>query len=314
MSASKRRPLWQELPAEARARIEQLVDGRVVAAVSCPSGFSPGFASRLRLADGRRVFVKAIDGQDWPDQVDAYRAEAQVAAALPAEVPAPGHLGSTDDGRWVVLAFDELDGHEPAQPWQPAELERAVDAFTQLSQAVTPSPVALPHEHPRLGGWSALADDPDRVARLPTSSRWAAEHVTQLVDLEHEGLSAARGDTLVHFDSYSFNLILTSDRVYVVDWPHARLGAPYLELLLLLSSAAADGINPELWMHTDPLTTSVDPHEIDAVLAAHAGFCLNGALDTVHPGLQPIVDAKHHLAHGALSWLQHRLDPGRPRG
>jgi hypothetical protein len=148
MSASKQRPAWNRLPRAARAAIEAILAGRVFAALSCPGGFSPGFASRLVLADGRRVFVKAVDAHAWPDQAGSYRAEVQIAASLPDSVPAPRLLGSVDDDRWVILAFEDIDGHEPTRPWTRNQLDRVLTATGQLSQALTPSPLPLPTEHP----------------------------------------------------------------------------------------------------------------------------------------------------------------------
>jgi hypothetical protein len=81
MSASKNRPRWGDLPPPVRARISELAGGRVLAAQNCEGGFSPGFASRLTLADGRRVFAKAVDADAWPLQATFHRDEARVAAA-----------------------------------------------------------------------------------------------------------------------------------------------------------------------------------------------------------------------------------------
>jgi hypothetical protein len=81
MSASKNRPRWGDLPPPVRARISELAGGRVLAAQNCEGGFSPGFASRLTLADGRRAFAKAMDADAWPLQATFHRDEARVAAA-----------------------------------------------------------------------------------------------------------------------------------------------------------------------------------------------------------------------------------------
>lgn len=48
----------------------------VVSAVSQASGYSPGSADRLRLADGRRVFVKAVSAEVNPDSIAIHRREA----------------------------------------------------------------------------------------------------------------------------------------------------------------------------------------------------------------------------------------------
>ncbi|MCC3772865.1 hypothetical protein K6I34_006802, partial [Streptomyces sp. UNOC14_S4] len=54
-----RRP-WTEVPAHLRAALEETLGSPVTTAVTRAGGFSPGVAARLELADGRRVFVKAV--------------------------------------------------------------------------------------------------------------------------------------------------------------------------------------------------------------------------------------------------------------
>jgi hypothetical protein len=95
------------------------------------------------------------------------------------------------------------------------------------------------------------------------------------------------------------NILLAPGRVLFIDWPHARLGAPIIDLLTLLSSAAADGLDPEPFFRRQTLAAQAGPHAIDAVLAAQAGFCLADALDSPPPGLERVYTA--------------RLDLGRPR-
>jgi hypothetical protein len=99
---------WQETPARVREAIQSHLGSRVVQAVSQPGGFSPGLAARLRLADGRRVFVKAISAERTPQGPSIYRAEARVTAALPRTAAAPRLLWTYDDGHWVALVFEEL--------------------------------------------------------------------------------------------------------------------------------------------------------------------------------------------------------------
>jgi hypothetical protein len=299
VSASKNRPVWDALPAQVRATVERVVGGPVVEARTCPGGFSPGFASVLTRADGRRTFVKAVDADTWPGDADLHRAEAAVSAALPATAAVPRLLGAFDDGHWVGLAFEAVDGVEPRQPWDAAELDRVVAAL--LARGTVPAPVGLSRDHVRLGGWAALADEPARVAEC---SPWAADHLPLLVRLERDGLAAAEGDSLVHFDLYPHNVLLADRRVVFVDWPHARAGAPLVDLVMLLSSAAGDGIDP------DPVLAHHDadvPDVVDAILTAHVGFLLKGGLSVMPPGLEAIAAAKLRLALGALPWLERRL-------
>lgn len=293
------RPLWTELPRSLQAEIERLVGGKVVTARDCPSGFSPGFASRLALARGasrngtaaqRRVFVKAIDAVAYPEQVPTYRAEGRIAAALPDGVPAPRLLGMVEDIRWIVLAFEDVDGVPPVRPWNPADLERALAAHHAMRDVAAPPGLAA--DHPRLGGWNEV-----QPAAMRPHSQWAARNLAWLADLEAEGLQAARGGALVHFDLYPINILVAEDRVAFVDWPHARAGVPVIDKIMLLSSVAADGLDPE------PHLGAVEPG-FDAILAAHTGFLMAGALTIEAPALAA---AKLHYGLGALAWLEHRL-------
>jgi hypothetical protein len=127
--------------------------------------------------------------------------------------------------------------------------------------------------------------------------------VSRLVRLEAEGLAAARGDSLVHFDLYPHNILLTDRDVVFVDWPHARLGAPIIDLIAVLTSAAADGFDPARLLRDLPGSPGV----VDAVLTAHTGFLLNGGLSPMPPGLEPIAAEKLRLGLGAARWLEARL-------
>ena len=306
-SASKRRLLWTQLPPKVKTAVENMVGGQVVAAANREGGFSLGLASRLTLADSSMIFVKGIDAGAWPEQAAIYRVEASVSAALPTAVPAPRLLASRDDGHWVVLVFEYIEGAEPDLRRRPTEAFRVAAALEELARTLTPSPIVASSDHPRLGGWANLASDSDSLARLPGLSPWAATNLTTLIALEEAGLAAARGTSLVHFDAYPHNMLLTDDRVLFADWPHARLGAPYVDLILFASSAAAAGVDPESIVSGHAPAAETAPDVINAVLAAHAGFCVGGGLNPVSPGLAPIIAAKAELGIAATAWLQRRL-------
>jgi hypothetical protein len=309
VAASKSRMLWHQLPATIQAKViggrvigGRVIGGRVIAAQNCTGGFSPGLASRLLLDDGRRLFVKAMDGEAWPHEAVTYRAEVTVTRSLPESVPAPRLYDTYDDGRWVVLVFEDIDGREPYQPWTAADLRRVVPALGQMAAALTPSPVETPAGHLRLGGWAELAADATGPARLKALSPWATSNLDRLIEWEQRGVTAAAtGNTLLHFDVYAHNILLTPQRVVFVDWPHARIGNPLVDLVLLLSSAAADGIDPEPFV-----PAGGDQPGLEAILAANAGFLLAGGLGDPVPGLEAIQEMKLHLGTGALKWLRTR--------
>jgi thiamine kinase-like enzyme len=75
----------------------------------------------------------------------------------------------------------------------------------------------------------------------------------------------------VHFDLYRRNILLTADDVFLVDWPHARLGAPLIDPIAILTSASAGGIDLESVLHRHVPTAKADADRWTAVLAAHTG-------------------------------------------
>jgi thiamine kinase-like enzyme len=111
----------------------------------------------------------------------------------------------------------------------------------------------------------------------------------------------------VHFDLYPHNILLTPERVVFVDWPHARLGNPIVDLVTVLSSATADGLDPEPTLRDHAADAGIDQTAVTAILAANAGFLLAGGLSPMPVGLEAIAAMKLHLGLGAVTWLHRRL-------
>jgi Phosphotransferase enzyme family len=288
--------------------------GRIVGAETQPGGFSPGAAVRLRLADGRRAFAKAVGPELNPDSPGIYRAEARIAARLPATVPAPRLLASFEDSEWVMLLFEDIDGRLPAQPWIPGELDRALDAVGMLAEELTPAPAGIdaPTVAERFGddfrGWRHLAaarDDGDGLAGLDP---WAHRNLSRLADLESGWEQAAQGGALVHADLRADNLLLTEDKVYVVDWPWACTAQPWFDLIAMLPSIGMQGgPAPETIVRTHPVTKTADPDAITAVVAAITGYFIDRSRQPPPPGLPTVREFQRGQGQIALDWLQERV-------
>ncbi len=70
-------------------------------------------------------------------------------------------------------------------------------------------------------------------------------------------------------------ILLTPERVVFVDRPHARIGAPWLDLLFLLPSATATGTDPAAVWADYPPARDADPDAVTAVLVALTGFFMH---------------------------------------
>ncbi len=301
---------WAQVPPDVAASIERLLGGRVVGATSQPGGFSEGLAARVRLHDGRRAFVKAASSLVTPAVARFHRREITVSRRLPVGPPIPRLWDAYDDGIWVALLFDEIDGALPAQPWRRDEFDRVLAAATELASALTPSPVDdTVLGPPRLGGWLMLAGE-GRDSQLRSLSPWAAHHLDDLAALEQRAEQALTGETLQHGDLYPFNIMLTHQRVFFVDWPHAWIGAAHCDLLTLLSSASLSGVDPEPIAARHPLTRHLDPDQINVFLAVHAGFLVRLAAAAGPTVDRNLLDMATALGRASLRWLRRRLQAG----
>jgi len=121
-------------------------------------GFSPGATSVLEWP-GRAVFVKAVGAELNAESPEFHRREAVVSASLPLRPEFPRLLDVYDDGDWVALAFDAIDGRPPQHPWDGRELRAAVRALDALHASLTPNLSPVPQRRPT-GCSGSSADGP----------------------------------------------------------------------------------------------------------------------------------------------------------
>ncbi|MBB2921127.1 phosphotransferase [Cellulomonas cellasea] len=307
---------WRDLPRAVRARIAELAGSQVSAETSATTGFSPGFAAVLELADGRGVFVKAVSPEQNPTSPEFARAEIRAAAALPPEVPAPRLLWFDEDGDWVLLGFEVSHGRPPLLPWDPEELALVLEALVPLAHAQPLPGHRLPRTDdllaPDFTGWRSLArwphDELEGAARLAGDlGRWAHEHLDDLVRWEQDALRVCAGDALVHGDLRADNIMIDRDRnrVALIDWPHASVGAPWLDLAFMLPSIAMQGGgDPQeiFWSH--PVSEGVSPADLRAGLAGLAGFFAYGSLQPAPLGIPNLRRFQRAQGAQALAWLR----------
>ena len=310
--ASNRRLEWAALPQAVRQAIEARLGSPVIEATTQSGGFSPGVAARLRLQDGRGCFVKAVCSDPNPHSPTMHRREAQVAAALPAAVPTPRFLFVHDDGEWVALAFEDIDGRAPATPWRTDELRVVLEAVAQMALSLTPSPISLPsmaetHDD-TFRGWRRLAASVEAGEDDGSGlDSWTREHLDQLADFETRWAVSSKGETLVHCDLRADNILMADGRVLVVDWPHAAIGAAWIDLVFFLPSVAMQrGPMPWIVFDSHPVAQGVDPDRVTAVLAAVAGFFIAQSRQPAPPGLPTLRRFQLEQGLPALEWLKRR--------
>ena len=300
---------WESVSPAVRAGIEQICGAPVVRAASQPGGFSPGVAARLLCADGTRWFVKAVSAEANPVTPAMHRREARILRALDpliaaGELPVPRLRGTLEADPWTALILDDVDGRHPRLPWHADDLAEVLVAVDRLTDALTPAPIAAEAVTQRFAedftGWRTLAAAPHDSRIDP----WSRARLDQLAELERTWPAHAAGNTLLHADLRADNVLLTGDRVMIVDWPHACQGAAFLDIVFLAPSVAMQGGPPpaELLAMTRAGRAASREALASAVCAA-AGYWTAGSIRPPPPGI-PTVRA-FQAAQGAIArqWL-----------
>ena len=308
---------WRDLPRAVRQRIETLAGARVTAETSATSGFSPGFCAVLELTDGRAVFVKAVSSDQNPHSPELARAEIRAAAALPPHVPAPTLRWWDDDGHWVLLGFDAVQGRSPELPWRADDLAIVLAAIDDLSRCTPVPGHDLPRTEDQLSGdftgWRAAAAagpaQRERLAELVDEpGRWALEHLDDLVRWEEDALRVCAGDTLVHGDLRADNVMVEDghDRVWLIDWPHASVGARWLDLAFMLPSVALQGGagDPRALFAQREVSEGVHVDELRAALSGLAGYFAWSSTQPAPPGIPNLRAFQAAQAGATLRWLR----------
>jgi aminoglycoside phosphotransferase (APT) family kinase protein len=264
----------------------------------------------VRTAGGGRAFVKAVSSAQNERSPRVYRQEVAVTGALPHGLPVPRLIGSHDDGDWVVLVLQDVEGRHPATPWVPAELDAVLATLDVLARATTPCPMPdLPTAADSLGedlsGWRRLAADPS--ADLDP---WAVAHLSELVELGAAGVAALAGDTVAHTDIRADNLLVGPDgTVTVVDWPWACVGPAWLDTMMIMVNVNLFGghdVDALLAAHTPAL--GARPEQLTAVLAGMTGYFLDACRRPAPTGLPTVRAFQRAQGESALRWLRTRLE------
>ncbi len=278
----------------------------MVAALSQGSGFTPGFASRLELADGRRVFVKAADPRfGW--LVEAYRTEAHKLARLPAAVSAPRLQALVEQagpgGSWLILLFDDVAGAPPTRPWSLAQARAALAEVGRISRLLTPPPAGA--------AWTVVADGVLEPAHdwknAAAANRWR-RHLVELDTLASRRFELLAGETLSHLDLRDDNVIFdAAGRVWVCDWNFPAVGPRWFDAACLAISMRGDGLDADALLAETGLLGPADGEGLDCALACLTLYFLLTAAQPDNPSSPYLRIHQRWYAQATGDWLCQRL-------
>jgi len=252
------------------------------------------------------VFLKAVHESANPDTPGIHRREARILSALPASVPAPRLLWTYDEEGWVALCLEDVDGRHPREPWTEEDLDLVVATYTRMAADLTPSPIEVDGTAAEgfageINGWQlALRRGEDRL------DEWCTRNLARLAELESRAPGAAMGDTLLHFDARADNLLIAGARLYVLDWPWARTGAWWIDLVAMAPSVAMQGgPSPADFLGRLDLSGVADD-DVDAVVCTLAGYFAVHALEPPPPGIPTVRAFQAAQGRVAIDWLRNR--------
>jgi serine/threonine protein kinase len=302
-------------PPDVRAWVESSLGERVVEARTQSGGFSLGLACRIRTSSGRRAFLKAVGHEPNPNTPQLFRHEIQVLSALPRVPYRASLIDSYDDGAWVGLLVDDIDGR-PADFADPADRAAVRAAVRLQTRELTPDPLGLdvPGLAETVQRWGrsiarALEADP---THLPG---WFVTDAPALLD-RIDQLSRAMDDrTWVHLDVRPDNVLIAHDgRAVLVDWGMSRGGPWWVDEALVavgcVTSEETDAALRELaGCEPPPGSAPVDRQDLVTFVAALAAS-LASLRDQPVPGL-PAIDRFRRIESARLLDLaQHLLASG----
>jgi len=310
---------FASLPIHVARTIDIALGDPIVSTTSIDHGFSPGVACIVRTFGGQEFFLKAACSVPSEHAGAFHRKEIAIASRLGPEVPTGRLIWSFDEGTpgWVVLVYKVVHGHSPELPWRSDDVDMVVDALNQLATTLTPSPIPEADIGSLTasgilgsGCWQRIHM---RIA-YPASFEppvpfdpWTRRHLDRLIELEGRVGDVVAGDTLLHIDIRGDNMLITDDGVVIVDWPHAKVGAAWVDAVLFAPSLAMQGgPEPEDFIARIDVARAADPTAVTVCLAGLAGFhTYNSSLPPLEalPGLR-----EFQAGQGAVArrWLAQR--------
>jgi hypothetical protein len=276
--------------------IEEALGSRVVAVAPISGGgYTPAVRRRVDLADGRRAFVKTPGNElttVWLRQEQSVYA--MVKGDFQPDVLAVGR------GRVPWLALEFLESGWPP-PWTPDAIAAVRAALDALHAVPVPEDLAeMPADSLYVTGWREIADDPEPFLSTGVCDDvWLARHLRTLIDAT--GPDVLAGRSVLHLDVRSDNVCLTDRGAVLVDWNHAAVGNPQLDVAFWLPSLSMEtGAPPD-----DP---SLDPRVVALVAGFFAGLAGQPAIADA-PGVRPFQRAQLQVA---LPWAARALGLPEP--
>lgn len=229
---------WEDVPTGMRDALAASI-GPIVKAEPTARGIMPGVTARLHIEGGHSVFFKAVPS-DSP-AAPLYEREMWAGSIMPSYVLAPRMRWARHDQGWLAVAFEYIDNATAADltPRSP-HVPRVLSAVNRVNAALTPAPDGAPSVLENVKVLQAKA------AHMMTTRAGMLGDDLELYREALDGFDPAHlvGTTMLHYDLHAGNLLITTDRVHVIDWSFACQGATWVDLAMLAPRLIHAGHTP----------------------------------------------------------------------
>jgi thiamine kinase-like enzyme len=214
-------------------RIERLIGAKVESYTPVAGGYS--LATRLLCRTTTTSFFAKIGATPLTSQF--LRREIHVYNNVSGEFM-PKLVAWEDHESAPILVLEDLSAAQWPPPWD----ERRVELVLAQLHAMHHTPVSLASyaqvHGVRGSDWQAVAADPAPFLDLDLAdARWLAKALPLLI--RYEARCSTDGESLPHLDIRSDNICVTERRAIFVDWNHACVSNPVLDLGFWLPSLAS---------------------------------------------------------------------------
>ncbi|WJV46527.1 protein kinase [Streptomyces flavofungini] len=235
------------------------------------SGFSSDYAAIIHAEHGQ-FFVKGMFN-DPGARLESLTKERDIAPFV--QSVAPQLMWSVDGEGWVILGFEVVDGRMASFDPGTTDLPAVIEALNHIAKIPVPT-VALDWIEER---WDTFADNESEAELF-------------------------RGATLLHTDINPSNIMIGTDRTWVVDWSWPTRGAGFIDPATLVVQLISGGHTPayaESWAAQCHAWEAADPKALDAFAKAMWRLYRQRAIDFQAEWLGAMEEAAH-------TWVRYRID------
>lgn len=263
----------------------------------------------MYLENEKTAFLKVCNQLENARGFELLQRECAIAEQLPFSAPAPRLLSAQTHDSWMAAVFEDVRDRNPMATWTKASTLRALTSLTHLFKSLE----ALNADAPRLDqgqgrftGFRALQSQPRTLRGNIDEICWVRRNIGRLASIEPAWSTVPMGDKLVHCDLSPGNLIRTRQKVVFVDWAHAHLGSPWIDVMgFLLRAPIKTGACRAGLFAAHPCCGEVDRSSLSTMLVATSGMFLSRAL--LESATAPANVTKQRLVYGSagINWLRH---------